>query len=60
MSAAARELWDRSPLESPYAMKQAKWRCMLCPTDGIGGLEGWGVHYMNTHYLPPERDLGAR
>jgi hypothetical protein len=41
-------------------MKQAKWRCMLCPTDGIGGLEGWGVHYMNTHYLPPERDLGAR
>lgn len=49
-----------SPLESEHAMNTARWRCLLCASDGIGGLKSWGVHYMNTHYLAAERVLGAR
>ena len=51
MAAPARE---QSPLESDHAMNQARWRCLLCASDGIGGLKSWGVHYMNTHYVEPD------
>ena len=43
-----------SALESEHAMNTARWRCLLCASDGIGGLKSWGVHYMNTHYLAPD------
>jgi hypothetical protein len=51
---------DVSPLESDHAMNTARWRCLLCAADGIGGLKSWGVHYMNTHYALPERVAGVR
>jgi hypothetical protein len=49
-----------SPLESEHAMNTARWRCLLCAWDGIGGLKSWGVHYMNTHYALPDRVAGDR
>jgi hypothetical protein len=26
-----------------------RWRCLLCPVDGFGGLIGWIDHYGTTH-----------
>ena len=27
----------------------ARWRCLLCAADGIGGVRAWGRHYDDNH-----------
>lgn len=36
----------------PWIERKARWRCLLCAADGIGGLTAWSSHYENNHYEP--------